>query len=421
MEYFRIKTEDATLVKTLKNKLESTSNLNKSLKIAKSNGVFQIHTTLTEIDELEPIVSQYESKVIYDTYLAETGLNTPTTLVSIVEQYCSSHTIPLTQDLIQLIPKKWSVYPPMILFGSNTFDSQIWQSLLLSIDSNDFFLYILSLSLFASNHSKLTHIAINKPIIESDVMRRPFNIRPIFGDFGPLPTNYDSPVDTDFSNAFWCTVVQNGIYQTWAPYYTMFSRGNIKEKARILDTYTDIKNNVVVDLYCGIGYFSLSYLKRGAKQLFCWDLNPWSIEGFRRAINGKYLYKIFRREDNFDYQIYKEATEDGTQVFIFQESNEHCLERLTTFPKNSLPIAHINLGLLPSSQNSWRITQKLKDDHSSQYISTFVHIHENVHVAEFDTFKSLVSDRFPTASIGHLETVKTFAPDVWHIVLDIKL
>ena len=90
MEYFRIKTEDATLVKTLKNKLESTSNLNKSLKIAKSNGVFQIHTTLTEIDELEPIVSQYESKVIYDTYLAETGLNTPTTLVSIVEQYCLS-------------------------------------------------------------------------------------------------------------------------------------------------------------------------------------------------------------------------------------------------------------------------------------------------------------------------------------------
>lgn len=47
------------------------------------------------------------------------------------------------------------------------------------------------------------------------------------------------------------------------------------------------------DFYCGIGYFSLSYLRNGAKVL-CWELNPWSIEGFRRSLeHAGYRYKIY--------------------------------------------------------------------------------------------------------------------------------
>ena len=81
--------------------------------------------------------------------------------------------------------------------------------------------------------SEITHIALNKPIIESDIMRRPHNLIPIIGDFGPdisIDNKPPSPTESDFNRAFWCHVIQNGIYQTWAPKYTMFSRGNIKEK-----------------------------------------------------------------------------------------------------------------------------------------------------------------------------------------------
>ena len=61
--------------------------------------------------------------------------------------------------------------------------------------------------------------------------------------------------------------------QTWAPKHTMFSRGNIKEKARVLNLAkqptaglepglenTDPEaRTMAVDLYAGIGYFTFSY------------------------------------------------------------------------------------------------------------------------------------------------------------------
>src|SRR5690606_18256943 len=112
--------------------------------------------------------------------------------------------------------------------------------------------------------------------------------------FGPARTRWP-PRQEDLENAFWVSTKQNGIFQTWAPRYTMFSRGNITEKARILDFHRGdaglerrkkslaaLKGLWAVDLYAGIGYFVFSYAKRGMRVL-CWEINPWSVEGLRRG------------------------------------------------------------------------------------------------------------------------------------------
>lgn len=147
---------------------------------------------------------------------------------------------------------------------------------------------------------KITHIALNKPIplhLQTDsstpstpsenILRSPTNFTPLHGSFGPSAAA-SPPTPQDFSSAFWVAAKQNSIHQIWAPRWTMFSRGNISEKARLL-TLPSVLRAVeegdcsAVDLYAGIGYFAFSYRTAGIRCVLGWDLNGWSCEGFRRG------------------------------------------------------------------------------------------------------------------------------------------
>lgn len=76
-----------------------------------------------------------------------------------------------------------------------------------------------------------THVAENAPIAdENDILRLPSKILPLY----PVPDTTCMNQSADFDN-LWVQTTQNGIRQTWAPGHTMFSRGNIKEKARVLE------------------------------------------------------------------------------------------------------------------------------------------------------------------------------------------
>lgn len=57
---------------------------------------------------------------------------------------------------------------------------------------------------------------------------------------------------------------------------------------------------------------------------------------------------------------------------------------------NSLPISHINLGLLPSSKQSWTLANNL----INKQPSILVHIHENVHIDDFEKIKTDVKKVF---------------------------
>lgn len=191
---------------------------------------------------------------------------------------------------------------------------------------------------------------------KQNILRSPSGLVPVHGDWGfSLPrarggedtalgarsdryckTTIIKPSRRDFDEAFWTSASQHkGITQCWAPLYTMFSRGNVSEKARILGLASSApfsqKNDSqdpsrseseelskasqttlprvtaqspsqaqfpgltpaelgeplssidVVDFYVGIGYFAFCYLSRGVRRVWGWDINPWSIEGLRRG------------------------------------------------------------------------------------------------------------------------------------------
>ncbi|KIX04412.1 uncharacterized protein Z518_05280 [Rhinocladiella mackenziei CBS 650.93] len=152
------------------------------------------------------------------------------------------------------------------------------------------------------------------------ILRSPSGLVPVYGDWGPQPRQIPSPkgrllltdpTTRDFSEAFWTSTTQHrGIMQCWAPLYTMFSRGNVSEKARILGLAPastspsagekaeiggrfpglsppaldePIEAVDVIDFYVGIGYFAFCYLACRVRRVWGWDINPWSIEGLRRG------------------------------------------------------------------------------------------------------------------------------------------
>lgn len=395
--------DDFKLIKSIKSELESRALFVKP--IYKEGKKSIIRTSIS--DSNDELLKRYGNcKRWYE--LNHDDKDDGNQVVSYVRQYLIDHNC-FSQELMDLVPLRYTVYTPLLLFNNSqrSFKSDKWNELFASHDSEQFFAGL------AQCFPQVTHIAINMPIIESDTMRRPFHLQPLYGQFnGKLSDNYWlQPTQEDFTNTLWCHTSQNGIQQYWAPMFTMFSRGNIKEKKRVLDTFKEVEGNDVVDLYAGIGYFTLSYLKRGARNCFCFELNPWSTEALRRGITA----------NGFNPQ----------KVQIYTENNINALQRIKNSGIKDLRIRHINLGLLPSSKDGWPIAQsiiKYQDSLVNGDSKVTLHIHENVHITQLQdgTFVQSTVDQLSTDmdhiyNVIHLEKIKTFAPDVWHICLDVDV
>ncbi|KAI1156579.1 S-adenosyl-L-methionine-dependent methyltransferase [Nemania diffusa] len=420
-------------------------------------------------------------------------------------------------DLIAQAPKRWTAYGPLVLLPAGSFTSPAWRQALgklsnstRSVESLDnlnnketseenenpsgpalLWKTILA-NISSASPTKLTHLAINEGIPlrskesnegtrapeRENILRSPSGLRILHGDFGPPTTPAPSPTQADFARAFWVATKQNGITQTWAPRWTMFSRGNVKEKARLLafhdasDRSTSSSSHhralfrphqgaAAVDLYAGIGYFAFCYAALGFRVL-CWELNPWSVEGLRRgaAANGWGVRVIVppaqgnEYEDGGEERMLRDVIVGDETIVVFLEDNTRAagrIRKLDEFTRawgeqriegerdrdgdgrlvrgvRMRDIVHVNLGLLPSSQGSWGTAWEI----ASHAPRAWFHIHENVGVSDIDGKKGEIQEWFAERAarggedsgqtqlcVEHVEKVKTFAPGVWHCVFDL--
>ncbi|KAI4938323.1 hypothetical protein J4E85_000763 [Alternaria conjuncta] len=367
-----------------------------------------------------------------------------------------THTLTV-EALVTAFPDGYSVYKPMLLLPHNALSSTPWRTLIATYPPDSEKMKEVWRDMAISVGA--THVAINAPIPIStsstsassitttggeNILRSPTNLTPLYGNFGPAPTpqTITSPSATDFADALWVTARQNGIWQTWAPLYTMFSRGNVNEKARILSlpSVNDLDvASTAVDLYAGIGYFAFSYKKSGdrrntgIRQVACWEINPWSVEGLRRGaeMNG-WSCRILK---DTDIARLREslAVDDSdfhqADLLVFQTSNESAETDYTLLPSRKPPIRHVNLGLLPSSKLSWGVAVAILD----KQIGGWIHVHENVGVNDVETRRKVVEGEFQSlvdkrdaatrrkALVEHVEKVKMYAPGVVHCVFDVVI
>lgn len=321
-------------------------------------------------------------------------------------------TLPIS-DLISVSTWPYTIYHPLLLLPQNIFSTPPWPDLL----STTLHSHIPSLYTLLCTHLKITHIALNAPIPaqipgKPNILRKPEDLIPLHGSFGPSLSPTHIPSSTDFQAAFWCTVRQNGIFQTWAPRHTMFSRGNISEKTRLLGLKTLTAEGLggfppsatsAVDLYAGIGYFVFCYAKLGVGKILCWELSGWSVEGLRRGARGN-GWDVetfnFNAEEKVNHEEIKAKltaaqnnranNKQNKQILIFQETNQNASDRISALRSSIPPIRHVNCGFLPTSQASWETAVKALDPK----LGGWIHVHENIERNAFEKRKEEIVSEF---------------------------
>ena len=197
----------------------------------------------------------------------------------------------------------------------------------------------------------------------------------------------------------WVEVRQHGIRYTFDITRVMFSAGNTTERRRMgrLDT----EGETVVDMYTGIGYFTLPLLVQGrVAHLHACELNPDSIAALRRnlSLNGVSPHRFTIHEgDNLVAASRLRCTAD-----------------------------RVCLGLLPTATRSHSAAVALL-----RSTGGWLHVHANVHERERTQWATALAAELSAAAreqgrnwkatVRHVERVKSYAPRVDHLVADVKL
>lgn len=223
----------------------------------------------------------------------------------------------------------------------------------------------------------------------------------------------------------------------------MFSRGNVKEKARLLQfpavkarqaktPSDDSQDTWAVDLYAGIGYFTLCYAKLGMRVL-CWELNPWSVEALRRGAHlNKWSVEVIGGEKLQQSTV--DIMKSTARIVVFSESNESARWRTEEMKRQGRwlrDVRHVNCGLLPTSRLTWDVSLFLTRTTTMDGLEAWLHLHENVGDEEIDSRKGEIQTLLRenrderqlrrVIAVDKVEKVKTYAPGVWHCVFDVRI
>jgi tRNA G37 N-methylase Trm5 len=206
-----------------------------------------------------------------------------------------------------------------------------------------------------------------------------------------------APCEVDAGGGGWVRVRQGAVTYALDATRTMFSSGNASEKAR-MGALAGARGQTVVDLYAGIGYFTLQLLvAAGAAHVHAADWNPDAVRTLRLnlAANGVSGRATVWPGDN--------AALAGSAVAGTAD--------------------RVLLGLIPSSEAGWAVGLAcLKPSGGT------LHVHANVAdaalagwvadtAAELQRLAAAAGRRWRVAA-AHVERVKSYAPRVSHVVAD---
>ncbi|KAL9455707.1 hypothetical protein AB3S75_005015 [Citrus x aurantiifolia] len=213
------------------------------------------------------------------------------------------------------------------------------------------------------------------------------------GRVAPAGTR-DSALEILVGDNGWVKHCENGILYSFDATKCMFSWGNLSEKLRM--ARLDCKDEVIVDLFAGIGYFVLPFLVRAkARLVYACEWNPCAVEALKHNLQANSV-------------------------------SDHCIvlegDNRFTAPKG---VANrVCLGLIPTSENSWvTAVQALRSEGGT------LHVHGNVKDSEEKLWAEHVSKSIYEiarseghrweVTIEHIERVKWYAPHIRHLVADV--
>ncbi|XP_056396124.1 tRNA wybutosine-synthesizing protein 2 homolog isoform X2 [Hyla sarda] len=223
-----------------------------------------------------------------------------------------SHGVNWTQNLECDLPRSWQQHGDLVIFSENCFCNPTWKQL------GDELWFIVACSLGVKRLAKQGRVL-------NDGMRSP-SVTLLLGDNS------------------WVEHVDNGIRYTFDFTKCMFSAGNIVEKQRVANFRCS--EEIIVDLYAGIGYFTLPFLVHaGAAYVYACEWNPHSVAALRRNLQ---LNKVSHK-----CQIHEG---DNRQLLLHDVADR------------------VNLGLIPTSEEGYQIACRVLKKNTGGML----HIHHNV-------------------------------------------
>lgn len=326
-------------------------------------------------------------------------LDLVTLLASLDEKNCPVST---RQQLLCEMPRRWELHTDLVLLPRDA---------------------------WSSAHDWPEHVAVQVwPVIAQSL--RVQRIAQRAG--GSRPDDFRSPtVQLLWPPAAdeWVQRRENGVLYSWPITRCMFSAGNVSEKLRVAAWHCT--DEVVVDLYAGIGYWTLPLLMHaGAARVFACEWNPASVEALTRNLT-----------------LNRVAAERC--AVLLGDNRVHAPRAVAQ---------RVLLGLLPSSEAGWPVACAALDPVRGGWLHVHAAVDEQLPLSD-DTGPVLLDEATATFSCNrrdgarpswqvwarhcttqlaqlldgavhgggcwtvraaHLERVKAFAPRVHHLVLDVE-
>lgn len=237
----------------------------------------------------------------------------------------------------------------------------------------------------------------------------------------------------------WITIQEYGIRFSFDITKLMYSRGNVTEKVRFARECVQ-DQDVVLDMYAGIGYYTLPALILGkAKHVHACEWNVNAVNALRFNVVDNGLSLVQPEEDKEEVADGVECTRQrqqyqtaqkvgrkkpGGKVTIYHGDSRNLLKQFKQL-KNA--VDRVSLGLLPSSEGGWKTAvEALRLDQGG-----WLHVHGNVPTLERKQWalwlcarlvnycRALPNKSQWTAVCHQVTQVKSFAPRIDHVVADV--
>ena len=269
------------------------------------------------------------------------------------------------RELLKAVPSKWEKHGDLILLPTNSFTG--WDNLA-----------GVELWGIVANSLGGKRLGIKGEISGSE--RRP-DVNLLLGKEG------------------WVVHTEHGIEYSFDVTKSMFSAGNLPERGRLGEI--DCAGETVLDLYAGIGYYTLPLLVRaGAKHVHACE---WSEDAVF-ALNHNLVAN----------RVSENCTIHGGDNQISLSSSGSAAAVIGTCDR-------VILGLLPSSEDGWPLALS-----ALKPAGGILHIHGNAQGGkEIEWAEKVASDLAIISgrktTVKHQVKVKWYAPHIRHCVVDIKI
>jgi len=305
---------------------------------------------------------------------------------------CLTNGVDASKDeIISDIPRKWEKHGDMVLFPSDAFT---------------FIAKHLSTDILwktVADCMKVKRVAVQDSIRSND-FRSPY-------------------VSLKYGTDTWVTHIDNKIKYSFDVTKCMFSSGNITEKIRM--GKLKCKDETVVDMFTGIGYFTLPILVHGkAAMVHACEWNPHAVEALRYNLRqNKVEHKCIVHEGD-NRKVCPVGVADRVLLGLIPSAEESLFTACRALKPNTGGVMHVHANV--TSQSAKEDSDLTPDTAlpiptcNRKLKNAWLLWAHDLCARIKDFLESFDEEQTWTVTCFHVERVKSYAPKIDHLVADIS-